>query len=319
MYYFSTLKGGDDVLYGRELIDQFPVRKSKKQKAAFREAALRYGAARGYTGTVESGAFGAKNIVFGNPDAAAYLVTAHYDTCARLPFPNFITPCHLSIYLLYQLLLCAVLILVPCAIGIAVGIWMREPLVASVTAEVLFLLFLYLLLFGPANPTNANDNSSGVLTVLDLMAALPEEQRSQICFVLFDLEEAGLWGSASYRKAHRNASQGQLALNFDCVGDGDHLLFFPKANVKRDRALLERLQAAAGPAGKKELVIWTGRSIYPSDQAQFPLGVGVAAMRKTRHGIYYLGRIHTKRDTILEEQNIILLRAFVLKLLEQTN
>ena len=105
--------GGVLMLYGRELIDQFPVRKSKQQKTAFREAVLSYGAARGYAGKVESGTFGSKNVVFGDPEQAEYLVTAHYDTCARLPFPNFITPCHLSIYLLYQLFLCAVIILVP--------------------------------------------------------------------------------------------------------------------------------------------------------------------------------------------------------------
>ena len=157
-----------------------------------------------------------------------------------------------------------------------------------------------------------------MLTVLDLMASIPEAQRAQVCFVLFDLEEAGLWGSASYRKAHRKASQTQLVLNFDCVGDGDHILFFPKAGVKRNRALLERLQAA-GRAGEKALVVWEGSSFYPSDQAQFPLGVGVAAMRRSRGGVYYLGRIHTKRDTILDEQNILLLRESVLKLLGQGN
>lgn len=303
--------------FGRELIDQFPVRKSRKQKAAFREAALRYGAARGYPGRVESGSFGARNVVFGDPEQAQYLLTAHYDTCARLPFPNFITPCHVGIYLLYQLLLCAGMILVPCGIGIAVGGLTREPLAASVTAELLFCLLLFLLLFGPANPTNANDNSSGVLTVLDLMAAIPETQRAKVCIVLFDLEEAGLWGSAAYRSAHRKAVQKQLVLNFDCVGDGDHILLFPKTKVKRDRALLERLQAAAGRAGEKALVVWEGSSFYPSDQAQFPLGVGVAALRKSRHGVYYMGRIHTKRDTILEETNILLLRECVLKLLSQ--
>ncbi|HIR09315.1 MAG TPA: hypothetical protein IAA70_02805, partial [Candidatus Avoscillospira stercoripullorum] len=73
------------MLYGRELIDQFPVRKSKKQKAAFRETVLSYGAAQGYAGKVESGTFGSKNVVFGDPEQAEYLVTAHYDTCARLP------------------------------------------------------------------------------------------------------------------------------------------------------------------------------------------------------------------------------------------
>ena len=184
---------------------------------------------------------------------------------------NFITPCHIGIYLLYQLLICAVLILIPSILGGTVGALLRSPLAATLMAEACFVLLFCLLLCGPANPSNANDNSSGVLTVLDLMASIPEAQRARVCFVLFDLEEAGLWGSASYRKAHRKASQTQLVLNFDCVGDGDHLLFFPKAGVKRNRALLERLKAAAGRAGEKALVVWEGGSFYPSDQAQFPL------------------------------------------------
>ena len=307
------------MLYGRELIDQFPVRKSKKQKAAFRETVLSYGAAQGYAAKVESGAFGAKNLVFGDPEQAEYLVTAHYDTCARLPVPNFITPCHFGIYLLYQLFLCAVIILVPSVLGIAVGILVREPLVAGVTAEVLFLLLLFLMLFGPANPSNLNDNSSGVLTVLDLMATLPEAQRGKVCFVLFDLEEAGLFGSAGYRKVHRKASQQQLVLNMDCVGDGDEILLFPKKSLRRNEAWVERLSSACLRKGEKEIrLVERGFAFYPSDQMQFPLGVGIAALRRTKGGIYYLSRIHTPKDTILEEKNILLLRSFCLELLSQS-
>jgi hypothetical protein len=48
---------------------------------------------------VEKASFGGRNIVIGNPDTAKVLYTAHYDTCARLPFPNFITPKNIFIYL----------------------------------------------------------------------------------------------------------------------------------------------------------------------------------------------------------------------------
>ena len=64
----------------------------------------------GYDFKVEKGAFGARNIVIGDPEAAKVLYTAHYDTCARMPFPNFITPKCLPIYLLYQILLTVVLL-----------------------------------------------------------------------------------------------------------------------------------------------------------------------------------------------------------------
>ena len=50
-----------------------------------------------------------------------------------------------------------------------------------------------------------------------------------------------------------------------------------------------------------------GFALYPSDQRKFPLGVGVAAMHKSWFG-YWMGRIHTARDTVFMPENIELLR-----------
>ena len=91
------------------------------------------------------------------------------------------------------------------------------------------------MIFGLANKNNANDNTSGVVTLLEILRTLPENQRNKVCFVLFDLEEAGLIGSVSYRKAHKKATDHQLVLNLDCVGDGDHLLIFPTKALKQNR------------------------------------------------------------------------------------
>ena len=43
---------------------------------------------------------------------------------------------------------------------------------------------------------------------------------------------------------------------------------------------------------------------YPSDQASFVNGVGVAALKKSKGGILYMDRIHTGKDTVFEEKNI---------------
>ena len=56
------------------------------------------------------------------------------------------------------------------------------------------------------------------------------------------------------------------------------------------------------------LVHEQGFSFYPSDQANFPWGVGICALNK-RGKTLYLSRIHTKKDTILERTNVNLLRA----------
>ena len=74
------------------IFDQFEVRKSKKQKAAFRAWAGELAAQCGYTAKEEKGSLGAVNLVMGDAENAKVVFTAHYDTCAVLPFPNFITP-----------------------------------------------------------------------------------------------------------------------------------------------------------------------------------------------------------------------------------
>ena len=85
-----------------DVLTTFPVRKTKKQKAAFRDAVQSYVQKLDYPCHIEKGSFGAQNIVIGDPENAKYLVTAHYDTSARMIVPNFISPCNLLVYSLYQ-------------------------------------------------------------------------------------------------------------------------------------------------------------------------------------------------------------------------
>ncbi len=292
-----------------DVLTAFPVRKSGKQKQAFREAVQSYAEALGYQVTVEKGGFGSRNLLIGDPENAKYLVTAHYDTCARLPFPNLITPCNFWPFLGYQLLTAAFLLLIPVIPGGLVG-WLTGDFNNGYLAWYLsFWIVLILMFAGPANQHNANDNTSGVVTLLEIARTLPENQRHKVCFVLFDLEEAGLLGSASYRSAHKKATDRQLVINLDCVGDGDHIRLFPTKKLKKDRKQLTSLYKACGYFGKKEILIHEkGFSFYPSDQANFPYGVGLCALRKSKAGLY-LGRIHTGKDTILEQTNVNLLRA----------
>lgn len=295
-----------------DVLTAFPVRKSKQQKQNFRDAVQSYVDSLGYPVTVEKGSFGCRNVVIGDPEKAEYLITAHYDTCARMLVPNLITPCNLVIYLVYQIFLVALLIAASAVVGLICGSFLGSGAGGTVALAVYWLL-LILMMVGPANTSNVNDNTSGVVTLLEIARTLPENQRHKVCFVLFDLEEAGLIGSASYRKAHKKATDNQLVLNMDCVGDGDNLMMFPTKKLKKDRKKLSVLYKACGYFGKKSLLVHEkGFSIYPSDQANFPYGVAIAAFhRKKWVGLYY-SRIHTPKDTILEETNVNLLRAAII-------
>ena len=290
------------------ILEQFPVRKTKQQKQAFRDAVCGYAEKLGYPCTVERRNLSCQNIVLGDPEGAKYLVTAHYDTCANMLLPNLITPCNFGLFLLYQILLVVAMIVVSVASGLLLGFLFGRS-VMMVTIFVVYWTLLLLLLFGPANRSNANDNTSGVVTLLEIARTMPENQRHKVCFVLFDQEELGLLGSSFYRSRHRKASNTQMVLNLDCVGDGDHLRMFPTKRLKQDKRRLSSLYRACGYFGKKDLLVQEKRfSIYPSDQMNFPYGVGICALRKKRKTLY-LSRIHTKKDTVLEETNVNILRA----------
>lgn len=304
-----------------DVLREFPVRKTKQQKQQFRQAVRSYGEGLGYAFREEKGSFGARNVIFGDPAKAQYLVTAHYDTPARLPFPNFITPCNMAVYLLYQLAVTAALLLPCMVLGVLVGVLTENPMWISLTVYVALLGMLGLMMCGPANKNNANDNTSGVITVLETMAALPENLREQVCFVLFDLEEAGLIGSMSYQSKHKKATKRQLVLNADCVGDGDEILFIPGKKLrKQQRERVESWKALCPAAGEKSISVQDrGICFYPSDQANFPWGVGIAAFRRGKAIGLYCNRIHTPKDTICEENNVILIRDMLIRIIEKGN
>lgn len=292
-----------------DVLAAFPARKTKKQKQAFRKAVQSYAEQLGYPCTVESGSLGSRNLIIGNPSHADYLVTAHYDTCARLPIPNFLTPCNFWPFLLWQVVLVLLILGVCILMGLGVGFLTGSGAIGSWCGYLMIWVILALMLIGPANPSNANDNTSGVVTLLEIAKSMPGNQRKKVCFVLFDLEEAGLIGSASYRKAHKSQTDRQMVLNLDCVGDGDNLTLFPTKRLKKDRKRLTSLYKACGYFGEKSILVHEqGFSFYPSDQANFPYGAGICALNK-RGKTLYLSRIHTKKDTILERTNVNLLRA----------
>ena len=299
-----------------DVLSKYEIRKTKKQKDAFIAAVTGYTQRVGYTVCVEKGSLGARNVVIGDAERAKYLVTAHYDTCAWMPMPNFITPCNFFVYFVYQLLLTGVIFCAAIGIGVVFGLLLGDPAIGGITSFIMLYVILGLMMAGPANRHTANDNTSGVVTVLEIMASMPENLRDRVAFVLFDLEEAGLVGSSSYRSKHKKQTQEQIVLNLDCVGDGDQILLFPTGKLKKNASEMEKLSKLCGRMGAKHLQLKRkGFAFYPSDQASFPLGVGIAAFHKAKFLGYWLGRIHTSRDTKLDMTNVNILRAAIISLI----
>lgn len=304
----------------KTIFERYQVRKNKKQKTAFIEYIRSLTVEHGYSFRVEKGSLGARNIVVGDPDTAKVVYTAHYDTCPVLPFPNFITPKNFGIYLLYQLVLTLGILLV--VWGIMVGsTWLGLILatygyISEIIIPLISILLVYsclgLLLFGPANWHTANDNTSGVTVLVDLLIALPEEEKDSVALVFFDLEEMGLIGSSSFAKKHKQAMKHRLLVNFDCVSDGTNLLFALRKSAKHYAPAIE---TAFHSDGEFSVEVLSKGVFYPSDQMVFPCGVGVAALKKSKKGnVLYMDRIHTPKDTVYREENIAFLVEGALKL-----
>lgn len=301
------------------LLEHLQVRKSADQKANFRKWVIRVLKDAGYDPRVESGGILVKsnNVVVGDVERADVIFTAHYDTCSVLPISNFITPQNMLIYLLYQVLICVPMFALAIAAEVLLlTLWPDCPMWLALFVIYAVLGFcIWWLYFGPANKHTANDNTSGVATLLEILLSLPEGMRSNAVFVFFDNEEKGLLGSKQFKKVHGKLLKDALLINFDCVSDGDYIQFYPSAKQKKEKSVLLDLENAFQSSNSKTVQIVRGFGFYPSDQKSFPGGVGVAALHKSWFG-YWLGRIHTRRDKVFQTENIELLRAGALRLME---
>ncbi len=287
----------------KELFEKYEIRKSKQQKTEFINWVSMMAQDKGYKCNVEKGSLGVRNIVIGDVDKAKVVFTAHYDTCATMIIPNFITPKNIWVYLLYQIVVTVLLFLPSSVLFFVLSSFFNvDAEVASMVAYLGLIVMLWLLIAGPANKHTANDNTSGVATILGLLDSIPDNKKNDVLLILFDLEEAGLLGSSSFASKHKKVMTNKLLINYDCVSDGDKMLFvFNKKNKK----YISCFEEAFKSTDKVTTEIVSNGVFYPSDQANFPLGVGVCSLKTNnlfKSG--YIDRIHTKNDTVFRKENI---------------
>ena len=297
----------------RKILEQYQVRKTKKQKNAFISLIQQHFP----EVSIQEGGFPrCKNLIIGNIESAKVIVSAHYDTCAQLPIPNFITPTNPMLSILYSVLIYIPVFLAVYILNILLGIYIDSFWVHYFVSLSAILALLLLLVIGPPNKHTANDNTSGVIALCELLEVLPKEERSNAAFIFFDHEETGLIGSAYFRSKYKKQLKDRLLINLDCISDGDYILI--SANKSARKLYGELLKKAFAPTESKSILFTKSeRTYYPSDQIGFPCSIAVAALKKKRFIEYYMDRIHTSRDTILDTENIQLICQSIHKFLKQ--
>ena len=297
----------------RNIFENYQTRKTKKQKTAFIALLKQHFPEM----QVQTGSFPrCRNLIIGDVETAKVVFTAHYDTCARLLFPNFIAPKNTLLCVAYSILIC---------LPIFLGVWLVNLLMNLVTDSywlhywvslVTCFGFLGLMIFGPANKHTANDNTSGVIVLCELLEVLPEPLRKKAAFVFFDHEETGLVGSALFRSKYKKQMQEKLLINFDCVSDGDTIMLALSKAARKD---FGELADRCFPATEdKSILLTRAEKIYfPSDQLGFPVSIAVAALKKKPILGYYMDKIHTARDREFDQKNLKLLCESSLRLLQK--
>ena len=301
------------------IVRDFQARKGRARKAAFRELVRAEMRKEGVIFREEraKGLIENVNLVCGNLARAEFVFGAHYDTCAELPFPNLAAPLNWPLSILTQLLLTLMLAL-PAALCAFLARQLGAPVAAAIAVGAACgLLASALVVAGKANRHTMNDNTSGVVALLTLLARMTQEQRGRVAVVLFDNEEVGLIGSTLFRKRHARAMADRPLVNLDCVGDGEMLLLAPNKGYRADEELCARTRAAF-PAGSLAPV-FARRAFYPSDQWGFPKALAVATLKRRRFFGAVIDRIHTRRDTILKEENIEYIVEGLLRLIDNEN
>lgn len=290
------------------ILENHLIRKTKAQKTAFIGfLRQRYPELR-----IEEGK-GSRNLILGDPETAGVVLTAHYDTVALGLFPNIIMPCKKGLKFAYSMLT-----LLPYIAALLLTFWCGCALGASLEHSLLAALIVYYGLYfgkfyvGLPNPSNYNDNTSGILTLLSVYEAMTPEQLQKTAFVFFDNEEYGCVGSKWFYKLHKDVMDSKLLINFDCVGDGDHFLLVHSDGLpeKWDTPLR---QAFRTEPGHTMVFASAKKASHSSDHKHFKYFLSVMAAHD--HPLLGLsaGRIHTPRDTVLEEENVDCLTRAVLR------
>ena len=290
--------------YLKEINDKHPIRKTEEQKQSFRKYVIDKATEKGAIVRVEK-LDKHNNVVIGDPQTAKTVFTAHYDTpCASL-FPNLMMPRNKGLFYLYQFVIIFLFLALSLTPAIIVGMNILQSEIAYAGIFLVIYFGLFFLCFKTfTNKHNANDNTSGVATILSIIDKLSKEQLEKVAFILFDNEEKGLQGAKAYSKAHKTQMQDKLLINFDCVANGKNVIFIakPKAEENPYYALLKESFA---PSEEMSVGFYSLKgSVSNSDYKKFEQGVCCVACKKSKKGLLYTPYIHTKKDVVADIKNI---------------
>ncbi len=278
------------------ILDNYQVRFNKKQKASFvqylRDSLPQHDI------TTESGGMGGNtNIVVGDVDSAKVIYTAHYDTqpVMLLPIPMIMTPNNWFWFLFFQAFLIIAFMALVAVVMILLGVGQY--------INIAFIVMCLLLVLAPANRHTVNDNTSGVICLVELLSR-DDVDTSKVAFVFFDNEEKGLFGSSFFAKKHPRVKRHTPIVNMDCVAVGDTVMVLKSKKISKTDSICQPLCDAFADVPEGKQLSMQDWCLYPSDQMKFDKGIAVVTAKRSRIIGLYLDKVHTPFDTKMQVDNI---------------
>ena len=303
-----------------KLLESYQVRKTAVQKFVFFK--WLHGHLKGYGYEIRNDQYSEKgnNFIVGDVEKASVIISAHYDTAPNSIFPMFMGFSNWFSFIISQFISIIPIFVIPLIYFILNADKSGGMITFDPTPVIFFyLVYSFQLMFGFANRHTANDNTSGVATLISILEELPEKDRSKLCVVFFDQEELGLIGSIRFHQRYKTQLAGKPIINFDCVSDGDTLTFVTKKAFRESEfsGKLEKAAEKAVQGSKKKLRFCNASTnIYMSDQLHFTSRVGVVAAKKLPLFGYYINRIHSSLDKKFDSENIKILTKTVVSFAE---
>lgn len=287
-----------------ELITKFPVRRNENEKKDFRAWVIQKAQDAGWQTKIEETSRNRqKNIIIGNPEHAAVIFTAHYDTSSNMILPDLRLPRNIPVYVCWHLMLVLIGLIISFIVMRTVQVFIHDVQILSFIFVFTYLGLLLFIAQGPANRNNAN-GSSGLAAAMQLMLAIPEEDRSKCAFILFDGGEKGRLGSRGYAREHLELQYMRLFVHFDAVGSGDHMLLISSSMARRCTGyhtlekILSQTEGCTGHFFDSKLCTGNG------DQKSFKCGTGLIACEYKPGLGFVTGRLRTSRDTVCNQRNL---------------
>ena len=266
--------------YFKEIHTRFPVRRTAAQKEAFRAWLETVCAGNGCPlRREENGRLKHMQLVAGDPEHAALMLTCHYDTPARSLLPDISFGQNLAAFALWTLAQ-VLLYMIPAALGfLAAAALTGSGRLALGLFLVIYLAELTFSLWGPAR-AHSLPQDAALAAMLTVMERLPQPVRERTAFLFTDGGESGWQGAKAWCKANPMPAYTRLTVEIGPLGLGSRLLM-PESALARKCTGYQTLRRALEENGAMETVSLSSKRCFlrGGDRA-FKCGIGLYSCKR---------------------------------------